>query len=196
MTIGFLKRGYLPTKVVKLAADMLRDYSGKVADIACGKGVLLQEIEPHGNKNVVGIDLAPDQLAIARASGMTVVRGSIFEMPFKDGIFDITACFNTLYNFLSLSAVEPVFKEMARIIKINGKVVVDIRNNRNVALNIKYWIHMKKGKHPTISHSLEEINTLMGKNGCKLVQKKAVGFDNPYIAWGYILIYEKIGVST
>lgn len=196
MTIYFWKRGYLPIKVVRLAAEILQASSGRLADIACGKGVLLQEIELHGNKNVVGIDLAPDQLAVARINGMTVVRGSIFEMPFKDGIFDIAACFNTLYNFLSLSALEPVFKEMARIIRINGKVVIDIRNNRNILLNIKYWIHMKKGKHPTISHSLAEINTLMGKNGCKLVHKKAVGFDNPYIAWGYILIYEKIGGSA
>ncbi|OGQ99989.1 MAG: hypothetical protein A2505_05595 [Deltaproteobacteria bacterium RIFOXYD12_FULL_55_16] len=191
MNIGFFERGYLPIKVVRLAADILTDYGGKLADIACGKGVLLKEVEHHGNKSVIGIDLAPDQLAISKANGMTVVRGSIFEMPFKDGKFDISVCFNTLYNFLSLSTLEPVFREMARIIRMDGKIVIDIRNNRNILLNIKYWLHMKRGKHPTISHSLEEINALMEQNGCSLAQKKAVGFNNPYIAWGYILIYEK-----
>lgn len=193
MIVCFWEKGYLPIKVVRLAANMLRGYGGKLADIACGKGVLLQEIESHGNKSVVGIDFAPAQLAAARGNGMIVVRGSIFEMPFKDGSFDITACFNTLYNFISLSTFEPVFSEMIRIIRMNGKVVIDVRNNKNIILNIKYWIHMKRGKHPTISHPLEEVTALMGKYGCSLLCQEAVGFNNPYIAWGYILIYEKTG---
>ena len=190
MDIGY-KKGHLPTMVVKLAADMIQGYSGKLADIACGKGVLLDEVRRHTNKSVIGLDYAPDQLAVAQANGMAVVRGSMFIMPIRNNVMDIAVCFNTLYNFYSLAELEPFLGELARIVKINGKIVLDIRNRENIPLNMKYWWHMKLGKHPTVSHSLNRLSELMGGYGCRLICKKAVGFNNRYLAWGYVLVFEK-----
>jgi hypothetical protein len=33
----------------------------------------------------------------------------------------------------------------------------------------------------------------MAEYGCRLICKKAVGINNRYLAWGYILIFEKEG---
>jgi len=185
------KRGHLPAMVVKIAADMIKGYSGNLADIACGKGVLLEEIRQHGNKSVIGLDYAPDQLAVAQANGMTVVRGSIFAMPIRNNVMDLAVCFNTLYNFQSLAELEPFLVEMARIVKASGKIVLDIRNRENIPLSMKYWWHMKLGKHPTVSHSLNRLSEMMGGYGCRLICKKAVGINNRYLAWGYVLVFEK-----
>ena len=75
----FRIRGYLPRITVRTVARVLKDHGGRVADIACGRGVLLKEISTHNNKNVVGIDIDTGQIEYARSAGMTVVLEIYFQ---------------------------------------------------------------------------------------------------------------------
>jgi SAM-dependent methyltransferase len=187
----FRIRNYLPTKTVRTATDILKDYKGMIADIACGKGVLLKEIEKHNNKKIIGIDSALDQITNAKNAGMSVLRGDILRMPYKNSIFDVAVCLNTIYNFSSLSGFEPAFIEMIRIIKKDGKIIIDIRNRRNLILRFKYWRRNRKMTFPTIPYIPEDIINVMNATGCRLIREKAVGINNQYLAWGYIMVFEK-----
>ena len=187
----FRLRNYLPTITVRAAANLLKDCKGKVADIACGKGLLLKELVPLNGKSIFGVDRAPDQLAEASAAGMSVIRGNILVMPFRSGVFDAAVCLNTLYNFSSLPEFQPAFTEMLRIINDNGKIVIDIRNRKNPVIRIKNWLHSRKKMFPTVPYVPEDITRAMNDAGCRLVQKKAIGINNRYLAWGYIMIFEK-----
>ena len=182
---------YLPEKTVRTAAELLTDYKGKVADIACGKGPLLKELSPLNGTMIIGVDQSLKQLSDANTAGMAVARGNILVMPFQSGVFDIAVCLNTIYNFSSLSEFKPAFREMLRIINDNGKIVIDIRNRRNPVIRIKNWLHNRKKLFPTIPYVPEDITGVMTAEGCRLVQKKAVGMNNRYLAWGYIMIFEK-----
>ncbi|MBI5682440.1 MAG: class I SAM-dependent methyltransferase [Deltaproteobacteria bacterium] len=169
----------------------MKDYTGRIVDVACGKGVLIGEVAHYGNKTVLGIDMAEDQIAVAKATGMPLVRGNIFRMPFKDMVFDVSVCLNTLYNFNSLSDLKPILKEMVRIVRLGGKIIIDIRNRKNLLLYIKYWLHMKQGKHPTVSYLPDEMEYEMRELGCRLVQYEVVGINNPYLILDYVLVFEK-----
>jgi ubiquinone/menaquinone biosynthesis C-methylase UbiE len=182
---------YLPEKTVRTAAELLTDYKGKVADIACGKGPLLKELSPLKDKRIIGIDQSSNQLSEAHTAGMPVALGNILVMPFKSNVFDMAVCLNTIYNFSSLSEFTPAFTEMLRIIHENGKIVIDIRNSRNPGMRIHYWLHNRKKLFPTVPYVPEDITRVMNAAGCRLVQKKAVGINNRYLAWGYIMIFEK-----
>jgi len=182
---------YLPEITVRTAAGLLMHYAGKVADIACGKGPLLRELSPSNGTRVIGVDQSWNQLADANAAGMAVALGNILVMPFKSNAFDMAVCLNTIYNFSSLSEFKPAFMEMLRIINDNGKIVIDIRNRRNPVIRIKNWLHNRKKLFPTIPYVPEDITGILHAAGCRLVQTKAVGINNPYLAWGYIMIFEK-----
>jgi len=187
----FSFNNYLPIKTVRVAAEVLKGYKGMVADIACGKGVLLREIGRHNDKKIVGIDGAWHQITDAKNAGMSVLRGDILRMPYKSRVFDIAVCLNTIYNFSSLSEFEPAFREMIRIINKNGKLVIDIRNRRNPVIRIKNWLHSRKMTFPTIPYLPEDIINVMNAAGCRLIREKAVGINNQYLAWGYIMVFEK-----
>jgi SAM-dependent methyltransferase len=122
---------------------------------------------------------------------MSVAMGNILVMPFKSGVFDTAVCLNTIYNFSSLPEFKPAFMEMLRIIRNNGKIIIDIRNRRNPVLRIKFWLHNRKKLFPTNPYAPEEISREMNTAGCRLVQKKAVGINNRYLAWGYVMVFEK-----
>jgi len=165
--------------------------SGKVADIACGKGPLLKELSPLNDKRIVGVDQSWKQLSEASATGMSVALGNILVMPFKSGVFDMAVCLNTMYNFSSLPEFKPAFHEMLRITNTKGKIVVDIRNRRNPVMRLHYWLHKRKKLFPTIPYVPEDIARVMNAAGCRLTLKKAVGMNNRYLAWGYVMIFEK-----
>jgi len=184
-------RDYLPAKTVRAAAELFMGDKGKVADIACGKGPLLKELFPLNGKRIFGLDQSWQQLADANAAGMSVALGNILGMPFKGGVFDRAFCLNTIYNFSSLSDFTPAFREMLRIINDNGKIIIDIRNKRNPVIRIKHWLHNRKKLFPIIAYVPEDITMVMNASGCRLARKKAVGINNRYLAWGYIMIFEK-----
>lgn len=183
-------RGYLSSITVKKASEVLKDYKGILLDIACGDGILFKEIG-SSNKKVFGVDMNLEQAAKAKRRGMPVSAGDIFEMPFKDKSFDAAVCLNTIYNFSSLSELKPVFNEMARIIKDNGRIVIDIRNKTNPIIWFKCWLHNRKKLFPTSPYKPGDIKAALEKVGYRLVQKNTVGIDNPYLAWGYIMVFEK-----
>ncbi len=186
-------RNYLPEITVKAAAEMLREHNGMVADIACGQGPLIKALSPLNGKKVFGVDQSWKQIVAADASGMSAAIGNILKMPFKSGAFDIAICLNTIYNFSSLSGFIPAFREMIRITKKDGKIIVDIRNRRNPVIRIKTWLHNRKNLFTTIPYIPVDIINAMKAEGCRLTEEKAVGINNRYLAWGYIMIFKKGG---
>ncbi len=98
-----------------------------VLDVACGTGklaaALAQEVGPFGR--VVGIDLAPGMIDIARETHRDVVQlefrvGNALALPFGDGEFDAATI---AFGLRNLSDFEAGFREMARVVRPGGWVV-------------------------------------------------------------------------
>ena len=183
--------GYLPRLTVTTAERVLMEYKGRIIDIACGNGPLLRELHQHKNKSAVGIDINPNQIAQAQAAGVNAILGDMFSMPFPDETFDASVCLNAIYNFSSLRELGPAFREMIRLVKKDGRLLIDVRNKRNPFIRIKYWLHNKKKLFQTNPYTPDDLETAMKAVGGRLVTKYAIGINNPFLAWGYILVFEK-----
>lgn len=92
-----------------------------ILDVACGTGVVLRLAADRGHAGrMVGIDLNKAMLAIARARSSTIewVEGSVLELPFEAGSFDLVLCQLGLQFFPDRLLA---LKEMARVLKPGGR---------------------------------------------------------------------------
>jgi len=103
----------------------------RIVDIACGTGVLTRlvakSIGPNGR--LVGIDLSPEMLAVARkitlnpssAAPIEWREGNASAIPFENETFDVIFCEFGLMFFPDRVAA---LKEMRRVLMPNGRLAV------------------------------------------------------------------------
>ncbi|MDB4968830.1 MAG: Methyltransferase type 11 [Myxococcales bacterium] len=96
----------------------------RVLEAGCGTGMILKEIAPIA-ATAVGLDLSPGMLAQARARGLQVVHGSVTDLPFGDGDFDLAYSFKVLAH---VEKIERALAEMARVVRPGGHVVAEFYN--------------------------------------------------------------------
>jgi len=85
-----------------------------VLDVACGTGALTRRLRELTSGRVVGVDLNPAMVAVARRHGSDIEygEGDALSLPFADGEFGVAACQFGLMFFADPSAG---LREMARV---------------------------------------------------------------------------------
>jgi SAM-dependent methyltransferase len=107
---------------VSVILNELRD-SGKVVDVGCGEGYVLQRMV---SPSLVGVDIS--ETAVRRARLVTdaiIVRADAESMPFSASYFDAAVCSETIEH--TLNPVN-VLKELARITKSDADIILTIPN--------------------------------------------------------------------
>ncbi|WKE71428.1 class I SAM-dependent methyltransferase [Streptomyces sp. WP-1] len=104
--------------------ELLRDRVAghrRVLDLGCGDGLLLELLARDGGRQLAGVDLSPESLALARQrpalSTARLHTGRAQELPFADGSFD--ACVSHLALML-MGEIEQVAAEVARVLVPGG----------------------------------------------------------------------------
>ncbi len=97
----------------------------RALDVGTGAGALAFALAPLV-REVVGVDLVPELLALARerAAGMEnveLVEGDATALPFQDASFDLTGTLRTLHH---VARPELVIAELARVTRVGGRVLV------------------------------------------------------------------------
>lgn len=98
----------------------------KVIDVGCGKGrflKVLQDKYPQGQ--YYGLDISEKMLA-ACPQNIKKTHGSILNIPYPDNYFDNVLCIETLEHAVNINGA---IKELARILKPGGKIIVIDKNN-------------------------------------------------------------------
>jgi demethylmenaquinone methyltransferase / 2-methoxy-6-polyprenyl-1,4-benzoquinol methylase len=99
----------------------------RVVDVACGTGklavALAEVVGPFGQ--VVGVDLAPRMIDLARAAGPALVQlefrvANALALPFGDAAFDAATIG---FGMRNLADFEAGFRELARVVRPGGRVV-------------------------------------------------------------------------
>lgn len=99
----------------------------RAVDVACGTGklasALAERVGPFGQ--VVGVDLAPRMIELARAAQPAIVQlefrvGNALALPFEDGVFDAATIG---FGMRNLTDFEAGFRELARVVRPGGRVV-------------------------------------------------------------------------
>ena len=65
----------------KKILPFLRDYNyqSNILELGCGPGYLINSLKQNGYRNVVGIDISKEQIAIAESKGYKVFHADVFE---------------------------------------------------------------------------------------------------------------------
>lgn len=103
----------------------------RVLDVACGTGIVarlvVQRVGPNGT--VVGLDLNPGMLAVARtipvphAAQIEWREGNVSAIPFPDATFDLALCQQGLQFFPDRLAA---LREMRRVLVRGGRLALSV----------------------------------------------------------------------
>jgi ubiquinone/menaquinone biosynthesis C-methylase UbiE len=110
----------------RLELDCVRPYvlDKRVLEAGCGTGMILKELNTMAAL-AVGLDLSTGMLHKARARGLNVVHGTVTDLPFGDGEFDLACSFKVLAH---VEHIERALSEMARVVRPGGHVVAEFYN--------------------------------------------------------------------
>jgi SAM-dependent methyltransferase len=101
------------------AARLLGPGPGRLLDVGCGTGFHTVAFVEAG-WSVVGVDPSEDQLQLARARGLDVVKGRGEELPFGDGEFDAVL---STWTHTDVDDFAAVCREIARVLRGGGSFV-------------------------------------------------------------------------
>ena len=148
-------------------------------DVGCGTGTLMEALRGFGT--VVGVDGSAGMLQVLRQAG----RGEAAEaltwmLPFADNAFDVVFCIAVLHHVADPVQVRRTVREMARVTRPGGKLVIWDHNPRN-----PYWpILMARCPQDTGDERLipeEEILRALQDSGVGEVLCRQTGFVPDFV---------------
>jgi SAM-dependent methyltransferase len=131
---------------------------GLVLDVGCGTGQLGAAIASEGF-DVFGVDLSSSMVAKARERGLAGTFAAVTTaLPFVEGSFDLALTVATLHHLETPERVAATVREMGRIVKRGGYVVLWDHNPAN-----PYWpILMKRVPQDSGDERLVPLAELLG----------------------------------
>ncbi len=116
------------SRMVESASPQARE---RVLDLACGTGIVARSVASRlgSEATVIGLDLNPNMLAVARASaereGLAIEwrEGRAEQLPFPDGHFDRVLCQFALMFFADRHAA---LTEMRRVLADGGEIWLSV----------------------------------------------------------------------
>jgi 2-polyprenyl-3-methyl-5-hydroxy-6-metoxy-1,4-benzoquinol methylase len=119
---------------------------GRVLDIGCGRGLLLQQFKQRGWE-VQGTELDEKSAAYPRdVLGLPVKTGELLEMNFPDEQFDAVIMWHVLEH---VPAVPTLMAEISRILKPDGIFLIGVPNFGSIEARFAKagWFHLDVPRH-------------------------------------------------
>ena len=115
------------TPLRKYISNRVNETDLNLIDIACGTGSLIKLIDNSGRK-IVGIDISPDMLGVAKRKNnlrdnVSFQLMDTSDTKFRDGEFDLSIIGFALHD-MPLEMAFATLLEMKRITKIGGRIIV------------------------------------------------------------------------
>ena len=184
--------GNITTAVRNKAWELCRDYE-TILDVCCGNGLFFLN-EGINKKLLVGIDKSEELLREAKRiftdnciEDASLIRGNAFQLPFKPETFDRVVCINTLLNLSSLDIIETLLVELMRICKPTGRLLIEIRNQSNPYIRLKYWMHSRKQKFPVRAYKIEDISNIIERHKFHCTRILPIGCPVEFIAKAFLI---------
>ena len=163
----FLFQFWMKKFHVPVLKELLLNQKTKVLDISCGTGELLKKLE--GKADLYGVDLSEEMLSKAgkKLSGKAKLqKADVHALPFKDNSFNYVISTEAFHHYYDQ---QKAVREMARIIKSGGKViVVDI----NFFLKPIHWLFKKLEPGHVKINSRKEMKQLFQQAGLKDIRQR------------------------
>ncbi|MCX5781731.1 MAG: class I SAM-dependent methyltransferase [Elusimicrobia bacterium] len=134
---NFLLRSIYHKLTGEFLAEIIAKASGKVLDIGCGQGILLEDLKAKGCE-VYGVEINSGQAEIANKKKLNVVCGDIYQAHYPDEFFDCIVMNHTIEH---MPNPESILNDVRRILKPVGKVFINCPNVNSYSARIfkQYW---------------------------------------------------------
>ena len=149
------------------------------SNVGCGTGMLMEALRPSGT--VFGVDNSLGMLGVLRRSGRGEAAAASVEMlPFADASFDVVFCVAALHHVAEPEAVRRTIREMVRVARPGGALVIWDHNPRN-----PYWPRlMRRAPQDTGAERLipaEEIVRALEESGARQVRVTQSGLVPEFV---------------
>jgi len=162
----------------KITMDFLKDSPGKkMLDVACGTG---RFFEIYGDREIYGIDISSEMLkqAAKRKGVKKVMVADAENIPFKDNNFDLV---NTSQFLMHTPFYKKVVKEMTRVTKKKGSLIIDFPNKTSLS----YFFTKRRVANGTYRYynlfTLSEIKNLAEENNLLIKEIRPTVVVTPMI---------------
>jgi SAM-dependent methyltransferase len=106
----------------RVIEDLHLPGGARILDAGCGSGRNMVEFARHGT--VTGVELSDTSVALARERGAgEVIEGSVLEMPFEPGTFDMAASLDVIEH---LEDDLTALRELRRVVAPGGALLVTV----------------------------------------------------------------------
>ncbi len=131
---------YYLQRRLNLIKKICPDRNIKILDVGCGTGSLLHNLMKSGYMNVWGIDNSTKMVEIAnnKIPGR-VIKGDMLNLPLSSESFDLIISIVSLHHLGDLKKVKKAIREMIRVLKKSGILVIWEHNPYNL-----YWYFLMK----------------------------------------------------
>jgi SAM-dependent methyltransferase len=160
----------------EVIAQLRAHSSARVADIACGTGILADRIERELHPaDVCGVDMSEGMLnqARARSTGVQWLRGPAEQLPFDDGALDAVVTTSAFHFFDQPAAL----REFHRVLAPGGLAAVSTLSARQPFLQGPSTSRWKVAHHP----SPAEMRRLFEGAGFTVAEQHRV--RRPLLTW-------------
>jgi len=100
-----------------------------ILDIGCGEGITLEKLcRFYPNKDIRGIEIDRERVAICKRHGLMVIEGNLLELNTPSETIDCCILSEVIEHFQYQDAIF-IFKEMYRILRKGGRLIVVFPND-------------------------------------------------------------------
>ena len=141
---SFLKLFFSPIKPV-IATSLKVIPHGKLLDVGCGSGSFLVLAKSLG-MSCYGIEPGVFDVKFAKNHNLNIFHGSLEQAKFSSNYFD---CITLNHVFEHMNSPMKSLKELFRIIKPGGSVIIGVPQSRSLAYLLfgKYWVQLDVPRH-------------------------------------------------
>lgn len=166
---------------------------GKVLDIGCGRGLLLAQLRDRGWEPY-GTELSEESATYARdVLKLPVFAGSVEELDFADGEYDMVILWHVLEHVHSPQAM---LREVSRLLKPGGTLLVAVPNfgSWEACMSGKYWFHLDVPRH--LTHFTRK-TLQQALNSAGMTVTSANFFSSEYDFYSFVqTVQNRLGLPT
>lgn len=160
-----------PGQLSKLERKLISLSYGNILDVGCGTAHYVPLLAERGN--VLGIDISPNIIEVARQHGYECCRvACIFNFPTHKKYDTITLLENNLGLGGNLNKTRKLLKKLSSLLKNDGQIIAIIRNvssKKYVALKLRpVWKNKAGPKFGWIHFNLNFLSDLCSRAGLHL----------------------------